>query len=99
MVGIVIYWAVIALLIGFGVFLRFGVVGYSFSALVCFCLAALLLCYGGLHLLITKFGKPCNCNSALSSIVITLSSMGIYADKTFKKVVFPLPVPPLIKML
>ena len=58
MVGIVIYWAVIALLIGFGVFLRFGVVGYSFSALVCFCLAALLLCYGGLHLLITKFGKP-----------------------------------------
>ena len=58
MVGMVIYWSVIALLIGFGAFLRFGVVGYSFSALVCFCLAALLLCYGGLHLLITKFGSP-----------------------------------------
>ena len=58
MAGIIAYWAAIALLLLLAVFLRFGVVGYSFSALVCFCLAVLLLCYGGLHLLIGKFGKP-----------------------------------------
>ncbi len=54
----VIYWTAIVLLLGAAVFLRFGVVGYSFSALVCFCLAALVLCYGGLHLLVVKLGKP-----------------------------------------
>jgi hypothetical protein len=32
-------------------------------------------------------------------MVMTLSSDGIKPDKTFKNVVFPLPVPPLMNML
>ena len=32
-------------------------------------------------------------------MVITLSSLGMYSDKAFKKVVFPDPVPPPIKMV
>ncbi|MNM83227.1 hypothetical protein D3C81_952810 [compost metagenome] len=47
----------------------------------------------------TRFGTVTICNSAESSIVITLSSDGINWDKAFKNVVFPEPVPPLIKML
>lgn len=38
-------------------------------------------------------------SSSESSIVITLSSCGIYADSAFRKVVLPEPVPPLIKRL
>ncbi|KHF33513.1 hypothetical protein CM49_04313 [Paenibacillus sp. P1XP2] len=47
----------------------------------------------------TRFGTVTICSSAESSIVITRSSPGINWDKAFKKVVFPEPVPPLIKML
>jgi len=70
--GIVIYWAVIALLVSFGLFLRFGVVGYSFSALVCFCLAALLLCYGALHLLIGRFGKPWTVVRLILTVIVCI---------------------------
>ena len=47
----------------------------------------------------TKFCAYFNCSSALSSIVTIRSSGGIACDSAFKNVVFPLPVPPLIKML
>lgn len=47
----------------------------------------------------TRFSIPLICNSAESSIVIILSSLGIKLDNAFKKVVLPDPVPPLIKML
>lgn len=53
----ILFWAVCALLILAGLFFQFAVVGYSFSALVCFCLAALLLCYKLLSVLIQK-NKP-----------------------------------------
>ena len=46
----------------------------------------------------TRFGIPVICSSALSSMVIIRSSFGIKSDNTFRKVVFPDPVPPLIKM-
>lgn len=47
----------------------------------------------------TRFCAYFNCSSALSSIVTIRSSGGIACDSAFKNVVFPLPVPPLIKML
>ncbi|MNI60294.1 hypothetical protein D3C73_1154950 [compost metagenome] len=47
----------------------------------------------------TRLGTVTICSSAESSIVITRSSPGIYWDNAFRKVVFPDPVPPLIKML
>lgn len=47
----------------------------------------------------TIFFAPKSCNSAESSIVIILSSSGIYCDKAFRNVVFPEPVPPEINML
>ena len=47
---------------------------------------------------LTKFFTLVSCNSAESSIVITLSSSGIKFDRAFKNVVFPLPVPPLTKI-
>ena len=40
-----------ALLAALALFLRFALVGYSFSALVCFFLLAVVLCLKGLHLL------------------------------------------------
>lgn len=50
----IIFWSVCAFLLLAGLFFQFAVVGYSFSALVCFCLMALLLCYKGLSILIQK---------------------------------------------
>ena len=44
-------------------------------------------------------GIPWIFSSLLSSIVTILSSLGIYCDNAFKKVVLPEPVPPLIKIL
>ena len=49
--------------------------------------------------ILTRFSTPAICNSALSSIVIILSLEGIKFDIAFKKVVFPEPVPPQIKIL
>jgi uncharacterized membrane protein len=43
---------------------------------------------------LTIFLAPRSCSSAESSIVIILSSSGIYCDRAFRKVVFPEPVPP-----
>ena len=50
----ILSWSACAVLILAGLFFQFAVVGYSFSALVCFCLAALLLCYKGLAFMIHK---------------------------------------------
>ena len=47
----------------------------------------------------TKLGIFWICSSALSSIVIILSSLGIKAESAFRNVVLPEPVPPLIKIL
>jgi len=46
-----LFWVCCGVLVLMGLFFRFAVVGYSFSALICFCLLALLLCYKGLSLL------------------------------------------------
>lgn len=43
--------ALCGLLAALGLYLRFGVAGYSFLSLVCFCLLAVLLCYWGILLL------------------------------------------------
>ena len=48
---------------------------------------------------LTRFGSPLSLNSAESSIVITLSPGEINSDKALSNVVFPEPVPPLIKIL
>ena len=48
---------------------------------------------------LTRLGIFLICSSALSSMVITLSDSGIKFDKTFKKVVFPDPVPPHTRIL
>lgn len=50
------FWLPAALLCALGLFLRFGLVGYSFSALVCFFLAGLLVCAWALNRLVKKFG-------------------------------------------
>lgn len=42
----------------------------------------------------TRLSIPLMRSSALSSIVISLSSAGIYSDIAARNVVFPLPVPP-----
>ena len=47
----------------------------------------------------TRLGICRICSSALSSIVMTRSSFGIKDDIAFRNVVFPEPVPPLMKML
>ncbi|MNE91501.1 hypothetical protein D3C80_1891260 [compost metagenome] len=47
----------------------------------------------------TRFGTVTICSSAESSIVMTRSWDGMNWDKALRKVVFPEPVPPLIKML
>ena len=39
------------------------------------------------------------CSSAVSSMVMTLSSWGMKFDRAFRKVVFPEPVPPQTKIL
>ena len=44
-----------ALLSGLGLFLKFGIPGYSFSSLVCFCLVALILFYAFFPLVGLKF--------------------------------------------
>ena len=48
---------------------------------------------------LTIFLAPRSCSSAESSIVIILSSSGIYCDRAFGKVVFPEPVPPRNKYI
>ncbi|MBO5952542.1 MAG: YdcF family protein [Oscillospiraceae bacterium] len=57
-IGSILLWAAIVLLIVMGLILRFAVVGFSFLALVCFFLAALLLAYRGIALLASKYAKP-----------------------------------------
>ena len=47
----------------------------------------------------TRFSMPLSFSSAESSIVMIRSSFGIQFDIPFSNVVFPLPVPPEIKML
>lgn len=56
-IGNILFWSVIALFVLLGLFLLFALVGYSFSALVCFGIAAVMLCFKGLKVLIRK-GKP-----------------------------------------
>ena len=46
-----------AVLILFGLWLRFGLLGYRFSSLICFALGALLACCGGLRLLPHPIGS------------------------------------------
>ncbi len=53
-IGNVIFWSAVGVLVALGLFLLFALVGYSFSGFVCFGIAALLLCYKGLALLIQK---------------------------------------------
>ena len=48
---------------------------------------------------LTIFLAPTSCSSAESSIVIILSSSGIYWERAFKNVVLPEPVPPDINIL
>ena len=48
---------------------------------------------------VTRFGISRIRSSALSSIVMILSSFGMYCDKAFRNVVLPDPVPPLMNML
>ena len=48
---------------------------------------------------LTRSGRLISFNSAESSIVITLSSSGIYAESPLRNVVFPEPVPPEIIIL
>ena len=48
---------------------------------------------------VTRFGISRIRSSALSSIVMILSSFGMYCDKAFRNVVLPDPVPPLVNML
>ena len=48
---------------------------------------------------LTRLLTPISFSSALSSIVITLSSLGIKFDKALRNVVLPEPVPPEIKIL
>lgn len=47
----IFFWGVFSLLIATGLFLLLALVGYSFSALVCFGIAALMLCFKGLGVL------------------------------------------------
>lgn len=47
----------------------------------------------------TRFGLSKSCSSAESSTVMIRSSRGIYWESAFKKVVFPEPVPPEMKIL
>ena len=48
---------------------------------------------------LTRLATPSILSSALSSMVIILSSFGIYCESAFKNVVFPDPVPPLMNIL
>jgi len=76
--------AVCTVLLGAGLFLRFVAVGYSFSALICFALLALVVCYRLLRLL---EGRYCglakalrlvlNCGVTLGGIVAGLTLMVI----------------------
>lgn len=52
-----------------------------------------------LHSSLTRLGIPCICSSALSSMVMILSSPGMKADSAFSIVVFPAPVPPPMRIV
>lgn len=49
------FWVLSGILTAMGLFLRFAVVGYSFSSLVCFGMLALTVCYKVLSLLARKY--------------------------------------------
>lgn len=53
-IGTVAFWSIFTLLILLGLFLLFAVVGYSFSAMVSFGLAGLMLCFKLMRHLIRK---------------------------------------------
>lgn len=83
MAGILTYWAAVVLLLVLAAFLRFGVVGYSFSALVCLCLAILLLCYGGLHLLVLKFGRPARIVRTVLTVLVCIGLAVVLVTECF----------------
>ena len=58
MVKRILFWGSLAFLLAMAVFWKFALVGYSFLALVSVFLAGLLGCYGLLHLLVQRYGKP-----------------------------------------
>ena len=56
------FGVVCGLLMALGLFLRFAVVGYSFSALICFCLLGLVVCYKAVSMLARRWrslARPC----------------------------------------
>ena len=53
--GWVVFGVTCGLLTALGLFLRFAVVGYTFSAMICFGLLALVVCYKGIFLLGKKY--------------------------------------------
>jgi len=70
----ILFWAACAVLILAGLLFQFALVGYSFSALVCFCLTALLLCFKGQNYLIRK-GK--NWAKIIRTALAILVSVGL----------------------
>ncbi len=67
-----LFWICCGGLVLMGLFFLYAVVGYSFSALICFCLLALLLCYKGLSLLAKRHEKTAKVLRTILNICVSI---------------------------
>lgn len=70
--GNILFLTCCAFLFLAGLFFQFAVVGYSFSALICFCLLGLLLVYKGLFLLARRYEKPARMALRILSVCVAV---------------------------
>lgn len=67
-----LFWICCGTLVLMGLFFLYAVVGYSFSALICFGLLALLLCYKGLSLLAKRHEKAAKVLRTVLNICVAM---------------------------
>ncbi len=67
-----LFWICCGALVLMGLFFLFAVVGYSFSALICFGLLGLLLCYKGISLLARRYQKTAKVLQTILNICVAV---------------------------
>ena len=79
----IIFWSVEALLFLLGLWLKFVMLPFAFLGLVCLFLCGLVGCYGLLHLLIKRCGKPARIARGVLNVCVCLGILVVAITEYF----------------
>ena len=79
----ILFWSAEALLLLLGLYLKFIMLPLAFLGLVCLFLAGLLGCYGLLHLLILRYGKPFRIARIVLNICVCIGLLVVSVTEGF----------------